>query len=90
MPVEMIEKIEDVLAKVVDPSTNLSVSQLGVVKRLTYREESNRLYVYKDFAGTNHKCMVCASMLGMQETSLIDRVRQQLAAAFPLLTVIVA
>ena len=90
MPKAMIKKIDRVLESTVDSSTNLSVADLGIVSKLTYQEETKKLFVYKDYAGPRHKCMVCTSMLGMQEVGLMERLQAELESAFPDLTVVIS
>lgn len=49
MDPEMIKRINALLDRVKDPVSGLSVSQLGIVRRVRYSEGSNTLYVFTDF-----------------------------------------
>ncbi len=60
MDPEMIRRIDALLDRVKDPVSGLSVSQLGVVKRVRYSEESNTLYVFTDFQSHLPNCRSCS------------------------------
>jgi metal-sulfur cluster biosynthetic enzyme len=60
MDPEIIKRIDAVLDRVKDPVSGLSVSQLGIVKRVRYNEEKNTLYVFTDFQSHMPECRSCA------------------------------
>ena len=52
----MIQKIDNVLDRVIEKESNLSLAQLGLVERVRYSEKRNKLYVFTEAIHSTHGC----------------------------------
>lgn len=77
---EMIRKIDAVLEQVKDPESGLSISQLGLVKRVRYVEDKKILYVFTDFQSHMPDCKTCVFIAKL----VAERILQELTVAFHL------
>jgi hypothetical protein len=59
---EMINKLETVMDRVIDPQSELPLCQLELVQKFSYREEQNTLTVYLDFSGFRSGSIACAGI----------------------------
>jgi len=87
MTPEMTRKIDAALDRVKDPESNLSVAQLGVVKRLRYNEEKKALYVFTDFYSHLPKCVTCAAIARTIASTIVRDLRIELEKEFPDLSI---
>ncbi|PKN72769.1 MAG: hypothetical protein CVU52_07655 [Deltaproteobacteria bacterium HGW-Deltaproteobacteria-10] len=84
----MTNKIDSVLERVRDSESNLSIAQLGVVKKLSYAEEERVLYIFTDLYSHMPKCFTCADLANTIIASTIVRnIRAELQKEFPTLTI---
>lgn len=83
----MARKIEDVLGRVKDPESGLSISRLGVVERFRYNAEKKELYVFTDFASHQPSCMTCVGIASVVIKGIQRELRKELEAEFPELDV---
>jgi metal-sulfur cluster biosynthetic enzyme len=87
MTPEMTKKIDAALDRVKDPESNLSIAQLGVVKRLRYNEEKKALYVFTDFYSHLPRCVTCAAIARAIASTIVRDLRIELEKEFPDLSI---
>ncbi len=75
---DMTKKIDAILDRVKDPESGLSVSELGIVKRVRYSEGENTLYVFTDFQNHMPNCRTCAFIAG----HVAERIARDLIVEF--------
>ena len=81
----MINKIEAVLDRVREPESNLSIAQLGLVKKLRYVKNKRTLYIFtRDPSAPKACCTIIAKLL---QTSLSEKLIQEFQIEFPDLTI---
>ncbi len=85
MDKEMIKKIDSVLDRVKEPESNLSVGQLGLVKKFRYNETKRTLYVYADTYATHKPC--CFLITKLIEIKLMSELENELKKEFPNLAI---
>ena len=81
----MIDRIDAVLDRVVEPVSGLTVAELGLVKRLRYLEGSGRLAVYLNPVGRAKMC--CTLLAGTLQNQTLDTLTRELEDEFPDLAV---
>ena len=64
----MIQKIDNVLDRVIEKESNLSVAQLGLVERIRYSEKQNKLYVFAKAIHSTHGCCTLLSLVQQSDT----------------------
>jgi hypothetical protein len=62
MSPDMINRLETVMARVIDPQSELPLCRLELVKKFSYREKQNTLTAYLDFSGFASASVVCAGI----------------------------
>ncbi|RLB40151.1 MAG: hypothetical protein DRH12_10485 [Deltaproteobacteria bacterium] len=77
----MIRKLDSVLDRVKEPESNLTVGQLGLVKKFRYNETKRALYVYIDTYATHKAC--CLVITKLIETRVMEDLRKELEKEFP-------
>jgi len=87
MTPEMTKKIDALLERVKDPESGLSISRLGLVKRIRYSEGEKKLFVFTDFYPHLPKCITCAAIAKMIVSTIIRDLTVELQCEFPDLTV---
>ena len=81
----MINKIEAVLDRVREPESNLSIAQLGLVKKLRYVKNKRTLYIFtRDPSAPKACCTIIAKLL---QTALSEKLIQEFQIEFPDLTI---
>ncbi len=87
MDERMKKKIDLVLERVKDPESNLSVADLGLVKRLRYSEEKKHLYVFTDFFSRHPGCLTCAAVASLVVSDIQKNLDKEFKKEFPELTI---
>lgn len=87
MKQEMIEKIDAVLDRVKDPESNLSVANLGLVKKVRYSEEHNVLYIFTDFVSRQPGCLTCAGIAMAISATILKNLEAEFQKEFPAVTI---
>ncbi len=77
----MIEKIDNVLDRVIEKESNLSLAQLGLVERVRYSEKRNKLYVFTKAIHSTHGC--CTLLALVQQTDTLQDLEEQFKKEFP-------
>lgn len=77
----MIQKIDNVLDRVIEKESNLSVAQLGLVERIRYSEKQNKLYVFTKAIHSTHGC--CTLLALVQQSDTLQDLEQQFKKEFP-------
>ena len=81
MDKEMIRKIDSVLDRVKEPESNLSVGQLGLVKKFRYNGKKRALYVYTEGYSAHKAC--CFLITKLIETKVMEELERELKKEFP-------
>ena len=77
----MIQKIDNVLDRVIEKESNLSVAQLGLVERVRYSEKQNKLYVFTKAIHSTHGC--CTLLSPVQQSDTLQDLDQHFRKEFP-------
>jgi len=77
----MIEKIDNVLDRVIEKESNLSLAQLGLVERVRYSEKQNKLYVFTKAIHSTHGCCTLLSLV--QQSDTLQDLEEQFKKEFP-------
>ena len=77
----MIEKIDNVLDRVIEKESNLSVAQLGLVERVRCSEKRNKLYVFTKAIHSTHGCCTLLSLV--QQSDTLQDLEEQFKKEFP-------
>ena len=80
---EMIKKIDDVLDRVKDPESGLSVLHLGLVKRVRFSEEHKKLYVFTDFQSHMPDCKTCVFIAKLVGENILRNLDVEFNLEFP-------
>ena len=81
MDPDMIRKIDGVLDRVKEPESNLSVAELGIVKKFRYNESRRSLYIFADTYGSHKAC--CYLITKLLESETLSRLKKELQSEFP-------
>ncbi len=77
----MIQKIDNVLDRVIEKESNLSVAQLGLVERVRYSEKQNKLYVFTKAIHSTHGCCTLLSLV--QQSDTLQDLEEHFRKEFP-------
>jgi len=77
----MIQKIDNVLDRVIEKESNLSVAQLGLVERVRYSEKQNKLYVFAKAMHSTHGCCTLLSLV--QQSDTLQDLEEHFRKEFP-------
>jgi len=77
----MIEKIDNVLDRVIEKESNLSLAQLGLVEQVRYSEKQNKLYVFTKAIHSTHGCCTLLSLV--QQSDTLQDLEEQFKKEFP-------
>ncbi len=66
------EEIVEILKKVKDPESEMSVFDLGLIKHVDYLEEKKTLIVSCDFLRRNPSCVGCLPIAWMVQKKITD------------------
>lgn len=84
LPFDVREKFDAVLDGVIEPQSELSVAELGLVKKMTYYKDDRAIVVYMNYpapdAGT---CPACSVATDMMKSTIECDLRAALLRAFP-------
>ena len=83
MSAEMIAKIDAILARVKEPETELSVSDLHLVKRVSYSEKENKFLIVMDIAPSSCACFVGGVVTEHIRASIERNLIEQFGIEFP-------
>lgn len=83
----MKQKIDSVLDRVKDLESDLSVAQLGLVKKVRYSEEQNLLYVFTDFVSRQPGCITCAGIAMAVSAIILKKLEAEFQKEFPEMTI---
>jgi len=80
---EMIKKIDEVLYRVKDPESGLSVAHLGLVKRVRFSEANKIIYVFTDFQSHMPGCKTCVFIAKLVGDNIIRNLIVEFNLEFP-------
>ena len=82
----MARKIDAVLERVKEPESNLSVAELGLVKRVRYNQEHKKFYVFTNTIKTDHH-YCCTIIEGLLVSGTLERLSEEFQKEFPDLSI---
>ncbi len=80
---EMIQAIDQILETVGEPESDLSVKDLGLVKRVTYSKNYSRIIVKTSFTSPRRTCMLCGIITATVQRSIMRELEEQFTRRFP-------
>jgi metal-sulfur cluster biosynthetic enzyme len=87
MDATMKRKIDAVLDRILDPETNLTIAQLGLVQRIRYEETWKKLSVFTGSLGPTHGCCTLLGMAHMSTT--LENLKNEFDQEFPDLNTVI-
>lgn len=84
---EMADKFETILKRVKEPETELSVSELNLVKRISYSETEKKFLIYMDIATPKFPCLTCGVVTEQIRSTIERRLKEEFTKEFPGYTV---
>jgi hypothetical protein len=76
-------KFDAVLARVKEPQSELSLGELGLVKKFSYHEPEKTIVVHLDFGPQIMDCPACTAVDGLILTTIQRDLRAALEEEFP-------
>ena len=86
MNAEMCRKIDAVLERVKEPVSGLSIAQLGLVEKIRYVEEKDKLFVFASFIRANHH-YCCTVLQGLLISGTLRHLTTEFQKEFPDLSI---
>ncbi|HON12562.1 MAG TPA: hypothetical protein PLB48_00505 [Treponema sp.] len=80
---EMADKFEAILKRVKEPETELSVSELNLVKRISYSETEKKFLIFMDIATPKFPCLTCGVVTEQIRSTIERRLREEFMKEFP-------
>ena len=90
LSIETRDKFDRVLSGVIEPQSELSIGELGLVKKFSYHENEKTVVVHLDVKKQDYQCPACFAV----DQFVIERLERDIRAAlekeFPLSTINIA
>lgn len=83
MSPEMVQAIEQILETVREPESDLSVKDLGLVKKVTYSRNYSRIIVKTSFTSPRRTCMLCGIITATVQRTIMRELEEQFTRRFP-------
>jgi len=87
LSIETRDKFDRVLSGVIEPQSELSIGELGLVKKFSYHENEKTVVVHLDVKKQDYQCPACFAV----DQFVIERLERDIRAAlekeFPLWTI---
>ncbi len=84
LPMDVREKFDAILARVKEPQSELSLAELGLVKKMTYYLADKTIAVHMNFAAQDPaSCPACFIATDMMKSSLERDLKDAILAEFP-------
>ena len=83
MSPEMISGIDQILAEVKEPETGRSVSDLGLIERITYSKNYNRIIVKTLICTPRQSCMICGLITETIGNTIRRNLEEEFIKTFP-------
>lgn len=83
MSPEMTQAIDQILETVREPESDLSVRDLGLVKRVTYSRNYSRMIVKTSFTSPRRSCMLCGIITASVQRTIMRELEKQFTRRFP-------
>lgn len=80
---EMADKFEAILRRVKEPETELSVSELNLVKRISYSETEKKFLIVMDIANPKFPCLTCGVVTEQIRRTIERCLREEFMKEFP-------
>lgn len=77
LSVDTKNKFDRVLSGVVEPQSELSIGELGLVKKFSYHESEKTVVVHLDVKNQDYQCPACYAV----DSFVIDRLERDIRAA---------
>ena len=88
MDTKMTKQIDDILDRVKDPESGLSMARLGIVTRVRYNEKKREMYVFTDFQKHFPACNTCRGIALAIMSSLMRTLKEEFEREFPRLVIV--
>lgn len=89
MDPEMKRKIDEALASVREPQSDLPIADLGLVEHITYSEKEQTLLVHLVSGLLPYQCPACSAINQVVLEGIRRRLRESLEMHFPELHIII-
>ncbi|MCX7775485.1 MAG: hypothetical protein WHT81_03310 [Rectinemataceae bacterium] len=89
MDPEMKKKIDETLAKVREPQSDVPIADLGLVEKITYSQKENTLLIALVTGLLPYQCPACSALNTVVLEGIRRRALEAFQEAFPDLTIIV-
>ncbi len=89
MDPEMQKKIDETLARIKEPQSDLPIVDLGLVEKVTYSAKEKTLLVSLAIGTPRWQCPACSAINGVVKEGIVRRAREAFEAAFPELKIII-
>lgn len=89
MDLEMQKKIDNVLAQIKEPQSELPIVDLGLVEKVTYSAQQKTLLVRLAIGTPRWQCPACSAINGVVKAGIVRRAQEAFEAAFPELKIII-
>ncbi len=87
MDPEMTQKIDEILGRIKDPESGLSLDRLGIVTRVRYNEEKREMYLFTDFLDHLPSCNTCRGIAVAIMSSLMRNLKEEFENEFHNITI---
>lgn len=77
------KKLDNVLEKVKEPQSELSLTELGLVKKFTFSEQEKTIIVYLDMGESSCKCPVTGMANSIVRGGIEKDLENELLSQFP-------
>jgi len=89
MDLEMQKKIDNVLARIKEPQSELPIVDLGLVEKVTYSAQQQTLLLRLAIGTPRWQCPACSAINGVVKAGIVRRAQEAFEAAFPELKIII-
>jgi metal-sulfur cluster biosynthetic enzyme len=89
MDPEMQKKIDETLARIKEPQSDLPIVDLGLVEKVTYSAKEKTLLLRLAIGAPRWQCPACSAINGVVKEGIVRRAREAFEAAFPELKIII-
>ncbi len=84
LQMDVREKFDAILARVKEPQSELSLAELGLVKKMTYYKADKTIVVYMNFAAQSPvSCPACFITTDMMKDSVERDLKEAILEDFP-------
>lgn len=89
MDTEIRKKIDDALARVLEPQSNVPIVDLGLVKNVRYSAAESSILLTLAIGYPPGQCPACVAINGVVKEGIERRARESFEKEFPGMTIII-